>query len=420
MARAIERLNQRGVKRISSTGYHADGQGLYLSVSSTGAKSWIFVFMLRGRQREMGLGSERVYSLADARGLASRARKLLAEGIDPIQARDAERAQQALKQASNKTFAVCVAEYIAAHRKEWKNAKHAGQWEMSLGESYCKSLLPLPIQGIEVGHVLETLKPIWDTTRETGVRLRGRIERVIDYATALGYRTGPNCARWRGNLDHLLAKDKRRERVEHHPSLPHTRVAEFVQKLRAEEGTAARALEFSVLVAARTKETIGAVWSQFDLDMGVWTIPKERMKSKRQHRVALAPAVIALLRALPRRGDFVFAGRSEKKTLSNMAMLELIRRWDPDGTNWIDPTDGRRIVPHGFRSSFRDWAAERTNFNGEIAEACLAHVNTDETEAAYLRSDFFQKRTRLMRAWAEYVDAVQPATTVTPIRKASA
>ncbi len=407
MARARERLKPRAIQKLRAPGYYADGAGLYLLVSESGSKSWVLRYMLRGRAREMGLGPERVFSLVAARKRASLARELLADGIDPIQARDAERARQALDLAKSKSFAEVAKEYIDEHRHEWKNAKHLEQWEATI-DTYCKPILALPVQGIDVGQVLGVLKPIWNEKRETAVRLRGRIEKVLDSATALGYRAGPNSARWRGNLENLLARDKRRQRIEHHAALAYAEASAFMADLRAEEGTAARALEFTILTAARTGETIGARWTELDVDGATWTIPAKRMKGHREHRAPLSPAVVTLLRALPREGDYVFPGRKAKTPLSNMAMLALLERM------------GRGdLTTHGFRSTFRDWAAERTNFPNHVVEMALAHAISDDTEAAYRRGDLFEKRRRLMAGWASYLNTAEIGK-VAPIRKVAA
>ncbi len=404
MARAREKLKPREIEKIKQPGYYADGAGLYLQVSESGSKSWVFRYMLNRRAREMGLGPARVFSLADAREQAAEQRKLRAQGVDPIEARKAARARQALQLAKSKTFAECAREYIAEHRREWKNAKHIEQWENTI-ETYCGPILGLPVQGIDVGQVLAVLKPIWNEKRETAVRLRGRIEQILDAAKVSGYREGDNPAKWRGNLKHKLAKDDRRKRIKHHAALPYTEAGAFVKDLRAQEGTAARALEFTILNASRTGETIGAIWPEFDLDAATWTVPPGRMKGHREHRVPLSQAAVKLLRALPREGDYVFPGRSEKKPLSNMAMLALLERM------------GRGdLTTHGFRSTFRDWAAERTNFPNHVVEMALAHAIGDDVEAAYRRGDLFEKRRRLMDAWSNYL-SVAEAGKVTPIRR---
>jgi integrase len=407
MARAIERLKPKQIPSIKAPGYYPDGGGLVLQVSESGAKSWIFRYQLKGKPHEMGLGSVRVRSLADARERALAASKLLSDGIDPIEARNAAEAAAALEAARSKTFNEVAKEYIDKHRSEWKNAKHIEQWETTI-ETYCAAILPLPIQGVDVGRILAVLEEVWSTKRETAVRLRGRIEKVLDYAKARGYCSGDNPARWRGNLKEMLPKDNRRERIEHHAALAYSQVGAFMKDLRAEEGTAARALEFTIMTAARTGETIGAASAELDLDGATWTIPAKRMKRHREHRVPLSPPAVELLRALPREGDYIFAGRKRGEALSNMAMLALLKRM------------GRGdLTVHGFRSSFRDWAAERTNFPNHVVEMALAHAIGDDVEAAYRRGDLFEKRRRLMNAWASYLSAPE-ASKVTPIRKAAA
>ncbi len=406
MARQINRLSARGVATKKRAGYHPDGAGLYLQIGATGTKSWVLRYQLAGRAREMGLGRADLVSLEEARTLRDAQRKLLADGVDPIEARNARRARAVLDLAQAKTFEECARTYIEAHRADWKSAKHAAQWEMTL-TTYCAAIAPLPVQGIETGHVHEVLKPIWGAKRETAVRLRGRIEKVLDWASALGYRVGPNPARWRGNLDHLLTRDKRRKRVKHHAALPFSEVGDFLKDLREQKGTAPRALEFTILNAARTGEVIGMQWPEVDLEAGVWIIPAERMKGAREHRVPLAPASVHLLRDLPQEGGYVFPGRKPGTALSNMAMLQLLERM------------GRGdLTVHGFRSTFRDWAAEQTSFPREVCEMALAHAIEDETEAAYRRGDLFEKRRRLMEAWAAF--ATKPSAVsggnVAPIR----
>ncbi len=409
MARQINRMSARGVATKKKAGYHPDGAGLYLQVSESGTKSWVFRFMLTGRAREMGLGHADLVSLEEARIARDRHRKLLAEGIDPIEARKAQRARDALDLAQAKTFEECARTYMAAHRSGWKNPKHASQWENTLSTYAYSKIGALPVQAIDTGQVNEVLQPIWNEKRETASRLRGRIEKILDWATALGYRSGPNPARWRGHLDNVLAKDQRRRRIQHHPAMPIDKIGTFMRALRQQEGTAARSLEFLILTTARTGEVIGMQWPEADLDAAVWTVPPERMKGHREHRVPLAPAAVELLRSLPEGKDYVFPGRVPTRPLSNMAMLKLLERM-----GYAD------LTVHGFRSTFRDWAAERTNFAREVAEMALAHAIADETEAAYRRGDLFDKRRRLMDAWSSYLEMPEAATKVMPIRRTAA
>jgi integrase len=405
--RESNRLSAKAVQAKRAPGYYADGAGLYLQISDTGTKSWIFRYVLHGRAREMGLGALHTFSLAEARERATAQRKLLADGVDPIDHRDAGRAALMAEQGRERTFADCAAAYVKAHRASWKNAKHAEQWTATL-DTYCASFARLPVSKVDTPHVLKALEPIWTEKAETASRLRARIERVLAWATVSGYRKGDNPARWRGHLDELLPKIERRKRVKHHPALPYPQLGEFIQELRAEEGTPARALEFAILTAARTSEVLGAKPAEFDLQAAVWTIPAERMKSHRRHKVPLSAQAVAIVReALKAGGEYVFPGRFDDTPLSNMAMLQLTRRMRAG------------VVPHGFRSTFRTWAAEQTNYARDVCEMALAHVIGDQTEAAYQRGDLFEKRRRLMAEWARFCEQPVKPAKVTPIRKSA-
>jgi integrase len=364
--------------------------------------------MLNGKAREMGLGSFRLVSLDKARAERDRQHELLAEGKDPIETHKAAKARTALEQAQAKTFEECARTYIETHRAGWKNAKHIEQWENTLSTYAYPKIGALPVQAIDTGHVREALQAIWNGKRETAVRLRGRIEKILDWATALGYRAGLNPARWRGHLDKVLAKDQRRRRIQHHPAMPVEKTGAFVKALRQQEGTAARALEFLILTAARTGEVIGMQWPEVDLDGAVWTVPVERMKGHREHRVPLSPAALKLLRSLSKGEGYVFLGRTTTRPLSNMAMLKLLER--------MGHAD---LTVHGFRSTFRDWAAERTSFAREVCEMALAHAISDETEAAYRRGDLFDKRRRLMEAWGAFVSTPATGERVLSIKRAA-
>lgn len=408
MAREIDRLSPKAVVHKKRPGYHPDGGGLYLQVSPTGSKSWVFRFMLAGKAREMGLGPLHIISLAEARTKAADCRKLLLARVDPIEARDAENARTAIESARSITFAECAAAYIKAHKAGWKNAKHVDQWTNTL-KTYCGLVMgSLPVREVDTGLVLKVLEAIWTEKPETASRLRARIEKVLDWATVRGYRSGDNPARWRGHLDKLLPKLEKRKRVKHHPALPFEQVGAFMESLRAQEGIAARALEFTVLTAGRTGEVIGAKWDEIDLNAALWTIPAARMKAHREHRVPLSPRAVKLLQGLlaTRRGDYVFPGQKEGTSLSNMAMLELLKR--------MDRTD---LTVHGFRSTFRDWASERTNYPREVCEMALAHTVSDQVEAAYRRGDLFEKRRRLMNEWAKYCETTKQAGKVLPMRR---
>lgn len=409
MVRRMLRLSVKSVAAKKRTGYFADGGGLNLQVSSTGSKSWVLRYMLNLKAREMGLGSQRVVTLAEARGKAEEARKLLADGIDPLEARNAKDAQAALTKARSISFSKCAESYITAHRAGWRNAKHADQWTNTI-KTYAGPVFgPLPVQDIDVALVLKVLEPIWTEKPETASRLRARIERVLDWATVRGYRSGENPARWHGHLDKLLPALKKKSRVKHHPALPFADASTFMASLRAQEGTAARALEFTVLTIARTGETIGAKWAEIDLNAAIWTVPASRMKAGKAHRVPLSPQVLKLLRSLPREGEYVFPGRNAKRPLSNMAMLELLRRMDRED-----------LTVHGFRSTFRDWASESTNYPREVCEQALAHSIADAVEAAYRRGDLFEKRRRLMAEWAKHCDRAGDSAAVVPMRRKGA
>jgi integrase len=363
---------------------YADGGGLYLRVDPSGAKSWVFRYAIAGRQRDLGLGSAADFTLAEARDRALAARKLVADGQDPIEAKEARRRAAAVASATAMTFQACAEAYIAAHRAGWRNPKHAAQWPSTLEAFVYPVFGSLPVQAVDVGLVMKALEPIWQVKPETASRVRGRIESVIDWSIARGYRQGENPARWRGHLENLLPKKSKVRRVEHHAALPYPDMADFMTELRARDGIAARALEFSILTAARTGEVIGARWAEIDLQSRLWTVPAERMKAGREHRVPLSEAAMALLAGLKREGDRVFP-------VSNMAMLMLLRRMERGD-----------LTVHGMRSAFSDWAAEKTNFPSEVREMALAHSVGDKVEAAYRRGDLFEKRRQLAEAWARY------------------
>jgi integrase len=393
MARKSNRLSAVEVRGINQKGMYHDGGGLYLQVSTGEAKSWIYRFMLDGRAREMGLGPINTISLAEARKRAAECRKMRLDGIDPIEARRAQRGQRRLEAAKAMTFDKCAAAYIEAHNARWKNGKQGEQWRSSLRNYASPVFGSLPVQAIDLTLVMKALEPLWKTKTETASRLRGRIEAVLDWATVRGYRRGENPARWRGHLDKLLPPRAKIQKVEHYAALPYAEIGDFVELLRGHDGIAARALEFLILTAARTGEIIGVQWGEIDLNEKVWVIPGERMKVGREHRVPLSAAAVAILVEMKevREGDFVFPGGKKGKPLSNMAMLKLLERMGRDD-----------LTAHGFRSTFRDWAAERTNFPREVVEMALAHTIESKVEAAYRRGDLFQKRRQLMEAWARF------------------
>lgn len=412
MARKIEKLTALKVGRKLAPGMYADGGGLYLQVTGDGAKSWIYRFSLHGKAREMGLGSLSATSLADARAAAGKCRGLRQQGIDPINARKADRAQRALEAAKALTFKEAAAQYIASHRAGWKNPKHALLWQNTLA-TYAEPVIgAVSVQAIDTGLVLRVLEPIWRTKPETASRVRGRIEAILDWAKVHGLRQGENPAQWRGHLQHSLPAKLKVRRVKHHAALPYAELPDFIAKLRDQEGVAARALEFTILTAARTGDTIGAVWDEVRTSERLWTVPPERMKAGKEHRVPLSARALAILneakctRTLE--SQFVFPGGRRGKPLSNMAMATVLRRMGQDD-----------ITVHGFRSTFRDWAAERTNFPSEVVEMALAHIVGNRVEAAYRRGDLFEKRRRLMADWATYCStpAASGREKVIPMRR---
>ena len=376
MARAEKRLSALEVTRATKPGLYPDGLGLYLRVGPNGAKSW--------KHADWRM-------LADARAKATECRKMRLDGADPLQARQAVRLAEKLEAARGMTFTECAAAYIEAHRAGWRNVKHGAQWTATLATYAYPVFGDLPVAAVDTALVMKALEPIWATKTETASRLRGRVESVLGWATVREFRSGDNPARWRGHLENLLPARGKVQKVEHHPALPYGEIGAFMATVRGQDGVAARALEFLILTATRTSETIGATWDEIDLSEGIWTIPADRIKAGKEHRVPLSPAAVTILEAMHkvRHGDYVFPGGKAGNPLSNMAMLKLLERM------------GRGdLTAHGFRSSFRDWAAERTNFPRDVAEMALAHTIGDKVEGAYRRGDLFDKRRQLMQAWA--------------------
>jgi integrase len=382
MARKINRLNARTVATITENGRHADGGGLYLSISPNGGRRWVFLYRWRGKLTEIGFGSARDVPLARARELAREARGNLAEGINPKDAR---------KSSEGTTFGECADQVIEAMRPSWRNEKHAAQWEMTLRD-YAAPLRRLPVDKVSTDDVFSVLKPLWKDKPETASRLRGRIERVLDAAKAKGLRGGENPARWRGHLNQLLPKRQRLTRG-HHAAMPYSDVPAFIKDLQSRRGTATLTLEFTILTAARSGEVLGARWPEFDLDRAIWTVPGDRMKAGREHRVPLSRRALKIVKMMEenRNGEFVFPGEKVGRPLSVMALEMVLRRMKIENA-----------TVHGFRSSFRDWAAECTNCPNEVCEAALAHVIENKAEAAYRRGDLFEKRRKLMDVWGDY------------------
>lgn len=404
MARLSERLSAKRVELAAKPGMYADGHGLYLRVGPTGAKSWVYRYRNNGRRHDLGLGPYHLVSLADARKRAIEQRRLRhLDGKDPLLIRRLDRDQAKLAAAKTISFKECADAYIAAHQAGWRNPKHRTQWSSTLATYVHGCFGDLPVQAIDVDLVMKAIEPIWTEKPETGSRVRGRIEAVLDWATARGYRQGENPARWRGHLENLLPAPNKVKGVQHYAALPYQEIGAFVGELRKQEGVAARALEFLVLTAARTGEVIGARWGEFNLVEKLWTVPGERMKAGKEHRVPLSARCIEIIEqikttpsGMPDPEDFAFPG-PKGGALSNMALLMTLRR--------MGHAD---LTAHGFRSTFRDWAAERTGFPSEVAEMALAHTVGDKVEAAYRRGDLFAKRRQIMEAWARFCTTGTP------------
>jgi integrase len=391
------RLSARFVATATRPGLYGDGDGLWLQVGPAGGKSWSFRFQLNRRARQMGLGPVDLVSLAEARELARDARRLLLRGVDPIEDRRAKRTAARVTDAQAVTFRSCAERYIGAHEAAWRNEKHRRQWGSSL-EAYVYPIIgDLHVAAIDTGLVMQVLEPIWTIKPETAGRVRGRIEAVLSWASVRGYRAGENTARWRGHLDQLLPARRKVRRVRHHAALPYAELPAFMLELRGQVGMAARALEYTILTVARTSEVTGARRAEVDKDARLWIVPGGRMKGGRQHRVPLSPAAVALVTALPQEAgsDFVFPGTRRGQPLSNMAMAMVLRRMERGD-----------VTVHGFRSAFRDWAAEVAHAPREVAEVALAHAVGSEVEAAYQRGDMLDRRRELMAKWSEFLSCV--------------
>lgn len=409
MGRKAADLAPLAVAKLKTPGLHFVGHvaGLALHVTATGARSWVLRAVIGGKRRDMGLGSYPEVPLASAKVAALNKRDMIREGVDPIEARRAAQAALKAEQASTINFKEAAEKYVAAHEKGWKNAKHAAQWTTTL-ETYAYPVIGgLRVRDVTLAHIMKIIEPMWNEKAETASRLRGRIESVLDWAKARGFRTGDNPAAWRGNLDTLLPARNKVAKVKHHAALDWQDCHAFLTALRAHEGVGARALEFVILTACRSGEARGARWSEIDMKAAVWRVPAERMKAGKEHRVPLSAAALKILEAAKREavGDLVFPN-GKGKVLSDMTLTMLLRRMKVKST------------VHGFRSTFRDWAGETTAFPREVIEHALAHQLKDKAEAAYARGDLFIKRIALMKAWAEFL--MKPAVqenNVTPINK---
>lgn len=394
MPKVAEALGPLAVSRIKAPGRHQVGgvAGLAMQVTREGARTWVLRVMVAGKRREIGLGSFNGVPLAEARAKARAIRDQISEGVDPVVQRRAARSALLAEQLRAQTFKQCATSYIETHEPGWRNAKHGQQWRNTL-ETYAYPVIGQTlVRDVDMAAVLRVLEPIWREKTETASRLRGRVESVLDWAKGRGLRQGDNPAAWKGNLDVQLARPERIARVEHHPALAVDEVGAFMVRLRGAEGQGARALEFAILTAARSGEVRGATWAEVDLEGMTWTVPAARMKAGREHRVPLSDAAVALLkRQVKLAGTDLIFPAARGGALSDMTLSAVLRRLKVPA------------VPHGFRSTFRDWVSERTSFPGDMAEAALAHTIGDKVEAAYRRGDMLAKRYKMMNAWAEFI-----------------
>jgi integrase len=402
-ARFTNRLTPMAVSKMRRPGLHHDGGGLYLQVSIGAGgvvnRSWILRFMLDGRSRKMGLGTVALVGLAEARERALAARRAARiDHVDPIEARLAERAERRAAAARTMTFQEAAEAYIKAHESSWSNARHRKQWPETM-QAYCYPVLgSLSVAAIDTPLIMRVLRPLWTEKQETGARVRARTERVLNWAAAQGFRSGDNPARWRGHLENLLPKRNKARTVRHHTALPYRDLPKFLSELRQRKSIAARALEFTILTAARTSETLGATWDEIDFGAQTWTLSKSRMKAAEEHRVPLSAAALAILSALPRKSKLVFDGSRAPKGMAKV----LLRM-------------GRTETVHGFRATFKTWASEQTAFSPDVVEAALAHAIGNKVERSYNRGQLLEKRRRLMDAWAQYCSTARNESKVVPI-----
>lgn len=406
---AAKSLTSMKVEKLSKPGAYADGGNLYLQITPNGTKSWLLRYMRDGKARKMGLGPFPLVTLAMAREKAIDARRKLLDDIDPIDQRREQRLARRAAHAKAITFRQASEKYVESHRAGWKSAKHASQWGNTLDAHVHPVFGDLSVDAIDVGLVLKALEPIWTTKPETASRVRGRIESVLDWATARKLRSGENPARWRGHLDNLLPARNKLAKVTHFASLPYSEIGDFLAGVRALEGVSPRALEFTILTASRTNEALKAKWDEFDLAARLWTIPPERMKAGIEHRVPLSDWALEILEGLPREDSnpHVFIGQ-RAKSLSTMALLLVLRRMKRDD-----------VTVHGFRACFKTWCSEQTSYPSEIVEMSLAHAVGSKVEQSYRRTDLLEKRRRLLRDWSDYCEKPSPrADNVSPMRRA--
>jgi len=397
MARKARGLTAKLVDTIKSPGDYADGHGLYLRVTSSGNKTWWFRYQVKGKRHAMGLGPVRLKSLSQARAKALELAIKITEGIDPIQERRANSNQGSI------SFIEATNRYIQVMQPSWKNEKHSKQWRSTI-EKYCSHILTVPVDNIDTKMVLKCLEPIWHLIPETASRLRGRIEKILDWSRVNGFRNDENPARWRGHLEQSLPRRAKVRAVKGHAAMPFDDLPGFWKKLNYQDGQGARALEFAILTACRTGEVLNATWGEIKFETKSWIIPAARMKAGKEHRIPLSEPAIAQLDRLEPKGlaDLIFPGQNRRKPLSNMAMLKTMHRL------------GVHYTPHGFRSTFRTWISEETNHSHEVAEAALAHVIGNKVVAAYNRGDLFEKRRTLMVEWSQFVTRLEEDIEASP------
>ena len=426
MVRTIGRLNAKEVEKKVAPGLYGDGGGLTLQITKAGVKSWLYRYMINGKAHGMGMGPVHTVTLAEARQKAAEARKLVLEGINPLEVKRQRKVEAKIAQARLMTFDQCAKAHIDAHRAGWRNAKHADQWTNTIATYVSPIIGSLPVEKIDTTLVVKVLaqpndkgQQFWQVKNETATRVRGRIESVLGWATTSGFRSGENPARWKGHLENLLATISRAQRVKNYPSLEWARIGDFVRNLRQRDGTAARALEFAILTASRSGAVRGAKWCEIDLTAKLWIVPAARMKAKREHEVPLSDAAIDLLKNLPLMGStgLVFPG-TKGQPLSDMSLTSVIRRMNAETQAWTDK-DGKPVTVHGFRSTFRMWAAELTNYPREVAGHALAHQLPNAVERAYQRGTQLAKRAGMMNEWAKFCGkAGAAAGEVVPINRA--
>ncbi len=417
MPRHLNRLTALAVNRLTAPGLYADGGGLYVQITRAGNKSWLFRYMQDGKAYGMGLGPLHTVGLAEARLKALECRRQRLDGLNPLEVKREKQRSRALEKAKTQSFNQCAEAYINAHKASWKNPKHQDQWRNTIATYASPIFGDLPVAQVDTSLVVRCLSPIWETKTETASRLRGRIESILGWATTSGYRAGDNPARWRGHLENLLATISKSARTRNHPSLEWSQVPAFIKVLRDIRGIGARAMEFTILTACRSGEVRGSEWKEIDFQTAIWTIPAQRMKAGREHQVPLSSPALSLLHQIKSeqqdgrdhgliKSDLIFAGTNDKP-LSDMNLTALIRRMNEQDPKkqWLDPA-GQRITAHGFRSSFRMWAADATNYPREVAEHALAHQLADQVERAYQRGTQFKKRIALMADWGKLCQSV--------------